>query len=628
MPRTQCVSAERNYDSGQGTNRVARAGSRLLLVAAAAVSLWAQVGAMAQTPAFTFTHLAGNANGGFKDGTSETARFGGFLFGAAYDGAGRLYLADLYNGTIREVRTATGEVRTLVGPGGEGGSRDGAGSAASIYPMGLAYDGAGTLYAAEPYTIRKVTIATAEVTTVAGLAGQSGLDDGTGSAARFSGIYGLAYDGAGHLFAADSYGPTIRRIDVRTGEVSTLAGVPGERGTVDGIGNAALFDWPFGVACDRMGNLYVTEGNQHTIRKVVIATGEVTTIAGSAGESGSADGTAGVARFYAPDGITYDGEGNLYVSDWGNHTIRKVNIASGEVSTVAGLAGAWGVIDGTGSTARFSDPQALAYDAAGILYAGEASAGVLRKVVVATREVTTLAGVAALPGSADGIGSAASFDSPWGITYDGAGELFVADWRNSNIRKIAASTGEVTTVAGLAGEWGSADGVGAAARFFLPKGIASDRGGTLFVADTYNHTIRRVVTATGEVTTLAGTVGRRGSVDGTGGAARFSRPSGVACDGAGSVYVADANNHTIRKVVAATGEVTTAAGLAGVPGSQDGAGSEGRFYNPSGIASDGLGSLYITDAWNCTIRKLVTATGEVTTVAGLAGAPGCDFPES
>jgi len=219
---------------------------------------------------------------------------------------------------------------------------------------------------------------------------------------------------------------------------------------------------------------------------------------------------------------------------------------------------------------------------------------------------TTLAGMAGSSGSANGTGSAARFNTPYGVAVDSAGNVYVADNGNHTIRKVSAA-GVVTTLAGLAGSGGSADGTGSAARFSLPNGVAVDSAGNVYVADFNNHTIRKVTPA-GVVTTLAGRAGSFGSADGTGGAARFIFPTDVAVDSAGNVYVADTGNYAIRKVTAA-GVVTTLAGNAGVSGSADGAGSVARFYRPSDVVVDNAGNLYVADSGNNTIRKGVPYAG-------------------
>jgi sugar lactone lactonase YvrE len=224
---------------------------------------------------------------------------------------------------------------------------------------------------------------------------------------------------------------------------------------------------------------------------------------------------------------------------------------------------------------------------------------------------TTLAGPPELgPGSADGPGNLARFRGPSGAAVDSAGNVYVADMVNHTIRKVTPA-GVVTTLAGLAGSSGSADGTGSDAQFKYPGGVAVDSAGNAYVADA--ATIRKV-TPGAVVTTLAGLTKSNGSADGTGSAARFNYPWGVAVDGAGNVYVADTYNHTIRKVTPG-GVVTTLAGLAGSSGSDDGTGSDARFYSPQGVAVDSAGNVYVADTWNWMIRK-VTPGGVVTTLAG------------
>lgn len=228
---------------------------------------------------------------------------------------------------------------------------------------------------------------------------------------------------------------------------------------------------------------------------------------------------------------------------------------------------------------------------------------------------TTFAGPMGGPGSVDGIGNAASFYRPGGVALDSAGNLYVADTENHTIRKITPA-GAVTTLAGSSGLSGAADGVGAAARFDQPAGLATDRDGNVYVADRGRWTIRKI-TPTGLVTTLAG--GGSGSgwgQDGIGTQATFSQPGGVATDGIGNVYVADTSDDLIRKITPA-GVVTTLAGLGGYAGSADGV-DAARFAAPTGVACDRAGNVYVADSLNNTIRK-ITPEGMVTTLAGLAG---------
>jgi len=326
--------------------------------------------------------------------------------------------------------------------------------------------------------------------------------------------------------------------------------------------------------------------------------GVVTTLAGAAGLDGSTDGIGSAARFYDPCGITTDGT-NLYAADTYNQTIRMMVIATGVVTTVAGTAGAIGSTDGTGAVARFYVPYGITTDGTN-LFVTNAGDHTIRKIVIATGVVTTLAGMALSYGSTDGTGTAARFDYPFGITTDGI-NLFVADANNRTIRKVVIATGVVTTVAGTAGAIGSTDGTGATARFFSPCGITTD-GTNIYVADTANHTIRKIVIARGLVTTLAGTAGTYGSTDGTGTAARFYYPYGITTDGT-NLFVTNAGDHTIRKIVIATGVVTTVAGTAGSYGSTDGTGVAARFNWPVGITTDGT-NLFVGDSYNHTIRVI------------------------
>ncbi len=497
------------------------------------------------------------------------------------------------------------------------GSADGTGSAARFNESeGVAVDGAGNVYVADSNndTIRKITPA-GEVVTLAGSAGQVGSADGTGSDARFNYPTGVAVDTAGHVYVADQANHTIRQI-TPAGAVTTFAGSAGEPGSTDGTGSAARFNGPSGVAVDSGGTLYVGDQGNHTIRKIT-PTGEVTTLAGSAGQPGSADGDAGNARFNGPFGVAVDSGGYVYVADLQNQTIRKITPA-GTVTTLAGSAGQIGSADGSGNTARFNSPFGVAVDSAANVYVTDALNDTIRKIT-ASAVVTTFAGSAGQPGSADGTGSAARFNGPAGVAADsGTTNVYIADFFNFTIRKISPARA-VTTLAGSAGGPGSADGTGSAAQFNFPRGVAVDGATNVYVADQHNHTIRKI-TAAGAVTTVAGSPGQSGSANGTGTAARFNNPTGIAVDSAGNIFVADTFNYTIRKITP-TRAVSTFAGSAGQSGSTDGVGSAARFYYPAGLALDTAGNLYVADENNFTIRK-ITPAGAVTTLAGSAGQRG------
>jgi len=334
--------------------------------------------------------------------------------------------------------------------------------------------------------------------------------------------------------------------------VTTLAGWPGSSGSANGTGRAARFALAGGLRADNQGNVYVADSSNYTIRKVTAA-GVVTTVAGTPGVSGSTDGPAATALFAGVGGVAVDGSGNLYVADSGNYTIRKITPA-GVVSTLAGVAGSRGVTDGTGSSARLYDPQNLAVDQSGNIYVPDGMGDIIRMITPAG-VVTTLAGTPGTAGSADGTGSAAQFNDPTGISVDEFGNVYVADYGNNTIRKIAPG-GVVTTIAGSAGTSGSADGTGAAATFNGPTGVGVDSSGNVYVTDSGNDTIR-VVSPSNFVTTVAGQAGDSDSVDGLATNARFDDSGDVCVDNSGIVYVADAGNSTIRRIIPGMDEAPT-----------------------------------------------------------------------
>ena len=499
-------------------------------------------------------------------------------------------------------------------------------------------------------------------TTVAGLPPQVGSADGPAASARFNSPTGIAADAAGNLYVSDAFNDTIRKIAV-DGTVSTLAGTPGQFGSVDGTGAAARFNSPYGLAVDAAGNVYVADRGNHVVRKITGA-GVVTTFAGSAGSAGSADGAGSAARFNNPYGLTFDGEGNLVVADRGNQTVRKISPA-GVVSTFAGSPGVAGSADGNGSAARFSNPSGIAYDGTGNFYLADTANHTIRKIA-ADGSVTTLAGTAGSSGTTSGTGAAARFAFPVGVVVGPTGDVFVADASNDTIRRVTPA-GAVTLFAGGADQRGYANGAGNAARFFNPIGITRNIDGNLYVADTFNHTIRRI-TSTAIVSNFAGPQGNFGNADGSGSDARFNYPHGITTDRFGNLFVADTRNSAIRRVTP-DGVVTTHAtlsgnsiygiaidaadniavssrashtirviapppstdtleiGVAGQSGSTDGPANTARFNLPEGIVlavDQGVTVLYVADTGNHVIRRVsFTSTGPVvSTLAGQAGSPG------
>jgi sugar lactone lactonase YvrE len=501
------------------------------------------------------------------------------LMGLAIDGSGNLYAADTPDGWIYKVTPAGTESVFAQG---------------LFAAEGLACDGSGNLYVAQGGMVSKIT--------PEGVVAPFGSDlafcqiaifnaSAVPSAPTITAQPASQYAAVGEtvtltVAAAGSPTPTYQWQESTDGgktwdNLSDGNGLSGAETATLVVGDttAAMSGWQFrSLATNALGS-----ATSITSTFIVESRYAITTLAGLAGSPGCIDGTGSAAFFYDPTGVAVDSEGNVYVADSSNSTIRKIT-SGGVVTTLAG------------SAALFWEPEGVAVDRAGNVYVADSNNATIRKIT-SGGVVTTLAGLAGNHGSADGTGSAARFDNPSGVAVDSEGNLYVADYYNCTIRKVT-SGGVVTTLAGLAGNAGSADGTGSAARFDNPSGVAVDSAGNVYVADC--TTIRKV-TSGGVVTTLAGLAGNAGSADGTGSGARFDFPNGVAVDSAGNVYVADTYNCTIRKITGG-GVVTTPAGLAGGPGSADGLGSVARFHEPTGIAVGSAGNVVIADRNNYTIR--------------------------
>ena len=507
-------------------------------------------------------------------------------------------------------------------------SADGTGAAARFsFPQASVSDGS-NLYVADTYnnTIRKIVIATGVVTTLAGQVGLAGAADGAGATATFNAPGGITTDGS-NLYVADSYNNKIRQIVIATGMVSSVTGAAntaGAWGAADGAGTTATLSRPFSITTDGT-NLYVADTYNNKIRQIVISTGVVSSVTGTANTAsatGAADGAGATATFNYPSGITTNGT-NLYVADSNNHKIRQIVITTGAVSSVTGTtntASVLGAADGTGATATFKSPEGITTDGTN-LYVADTYNHKIRQIVIASHAVSSLAG--APPGS-DGTGTTAIFGSTGGIATDG-NNLYVADTGNNTIRKILIATGMVTTIAGQVGVSGSADGIGTAASFNYPEGITTD-GTKLYVADSGNNKIRQIVIATGVVSSVTGTTSTAsafGAMDGDGATATFDYPKGITTDGI-NLYVADYSNSKIRKIVIATGmvsSVTGAANTSSTQGAADGAGATATFDTPEGITTDGV-NLYVADTYNNKIRQIVISTSVVSSVTGAAGVTG------
>lgn len=446
-------------------------------------------------------------------------------------------------------------------------------------------------------------------TNLAGLAGTSGSVNGTGTAAQFNQPWGVAVDGVGNVYVADTLNHTIRKI-TPAGVVTLLAGVPNSSGSTDGASGTARFSRPTGVAVNSAGTVVlVADYNNHSIRQ--ISAGTVSTLAGS-GAPGTTDATGAAAQFRNPFGVALNSAGTLaYVSDQNNQTIRAVTVPGGVVTTLAGAAGG-GYADGPNNAALFNTPRGIAVDAAGNVYVADSGNFLVRKITTGGF-VTTLAGALFTSGFNDGLGSGARFSAltpmspfggPTGMAVDSAGNVYVTDQGSTGagftIRKITPA-GNVTTLAGAVGLAGSADGTGVAAGFNGPGGVAVDAAGRLYVADTLNHTIRIQCPAHCECVEKIFVSYNNGTIrqfDSAGVATTFATglnlPKGLALN-AGFLYVANSGANAILKFP--TG------------GGASSAFSSSGLNGPYGIAFDGAGNLLVANYTSSTIQKLNGGTG-------------------
>ena len=591
--------------------------------------------------------VAGQPGGpGYVDGTGAAVHFSDpWTFTGT--GTGTVWIVDA--SMVRALDEASGNVTTVVGAFGQIGAVDGVGTAARLYqPGGMTLAG-GKIYLCdtENHAIRVLDPATATVALYAGAFGMPGTSDGAAADARFREPEGLASDGAGSLYVGDVDNNTIRKIDLATGMVSTVAGQVGVVGNADGVGTAATFNKPKQLAWDAAGGRLLivdslntsvrayraSDGNVTTLATFsqqpngvaivgsdvwaalgdnrivrIDATGAVTTIAGDANATtGFLDGPGASARFFRPAGMWVEKD-RVLVADNGNNAVRAVSIADGSVTTVLGAISV-GASDGAAADARFFMPQGIAI-AGDVAYVADTDNHTIRTVTISTGAVATLAGAAGQASFADGASGDARFNTPIGVALDdGAHTLYVADSGNHSVRAVDVASGAVTTLP-VNGAPGSMF-----ARFNTPTGVARD-GTHLYVSDSSDHVIVAVDLATSLVSAVAGSPRIAGTSDGTGAMARFNAPTGLAADGRGALFVADTLNQAIRRIDLKTNAVTTVAGVIGVPGSGDGAATKAHFTQPGALAVDGLGDLFVADALDYAVRRVDLNAAMVSTVIG------------
>jgi DNA-binding beta-propeller fold protein YncE len=404
----------------------------------------------------------------------------------------------------------------------------------------------------------------------------------------------------------------IRRLVITTATVTTLAG--GSGGSANGIGTNAQFNSPYDIRISSDGLFaVVADYTNAAIRHIVITTATVTTLAGSSG-GGLTNGVGTSAQFSFLPGVDLSPNDQfILVADSLNMVIRHVALPTAAVSTYAGHGDSGGLVDGVGIASKFNFPRGLSLSPDGI-YALIADRYLIRHLVLSTLTVTTFAGVTST-GSTNGIGTFAKFKTPFGVSISPDGLIaLVADYGNNMVRHIVITTVSVTTLAG-SGSFGSTNGIGTNALFTLVRGVTISPNGLYALIADGNNLVRHIVLSTASVTTLAGS--GLGSTNGIGTVAKFSSPASIAISPDGLfALVADTSNHRIRHIVISTVNVTTLAG-AGTVGPSNGVGTNAEVDNPSGvsISPDGLFAL-VTSFNSQTIRLIDISSAEVSIFAG------------
>lgn len=577
---------------------------------------------MSRQPSGALTVIAGNGYPAFSgDGGLATNASLQFPQGVAVAPDGTVYIADTGNDRIRRV-TPDGVITTYAGNGSEAFSGDGgAAISASLFaPNSIALDSAGNLYIADTRhsRIRKVTVG-GTITTVAG----NGLEQYTGdnvsaTTTALNDPYGIGVDSAGNLYIADTLNNRIRKVSVG-GTISTFAGA-GMPGYLDGAAASAVFSYPKQLALDSQGNLYIADPGNNLIRK--IAAGTVSTLAGNGSRAFSGDsGPALSASLGNPSSVAIDSNGNIYIGDAQNGRVRMVAATSKTITTVAGSGGFRISADGVPAPdAFFNNPQDVKIGPDGLLYIVDSQS---HRIVRINGDGTTVtvAGNHQYGFSGDGgPATAASLYDPRQLAFDRAGNFYIADSQNLRIRKVTP-TGLISTFAGSAAPGYAGDG-GSAVKASLnyPTGVACDSAGNVYIADQLNNVVRKVASS-GVISTFAGTGTAGYNGDGIPASqAMLSQPERLFVDSKDRLYIADIYNHRVR-MVTSDGLIHTVAGT-GVPGysGDGGQATLAKLNSPAGVSVDAQGNVYIAEVGNATVR-MVGANGVIATIAG-AGQPG------
>jgi len=559
------------------------------------------------------------AGGGIGDGYSATSA-ASKPSGTAIDASGNIYIADGGFNRVRKVTTA-GIITTIAGTGIAGFSGDGAAATAAQLnnPMGVAVDASGNIFIADysNYRIREINTS-GIISTVAGtgVLGYTG-NNGPATAAELTYPQGIAVSGS-NIYISDQNDNVVRIFTVG-GNISIYAGNgTATYGGDNGPATGASLNGPVAVATDNFSDVYIADQTNNRIRKVNSG-GTITTVVGNGTGSYSGDGgPGGSATIYQPSGVFVDASGNLYIDDEYNQRIRKLG-SSGLISTIAGN-GTGGYIGDGGAATSAEINYSTGITADGQNNAYIVDNGRIRQINSAGI-ITTYAGGGAgdgAPASNAYLQTALNSTSSYSVSdviTDGAGDLFIADIGNERIRQVSSS-GLISTIAGdgIAGYAGNA-GKAANAELYHPTGIAKDAAGNMYIADTKNGYIRMVNTS-GVISTIAGNgnVGTTGD-GGPATLASFYQPTGVATDGSGNIYVVDHGNNRVR-VINSSGTINAFAGNGTAAYAGDGAAATAaELSNPTQVSVDGQGNVFIADALNNRIRK-VSTTGMISTIAG------------
>lgn len=575
----------------------------------------------------TFETLAGNGDQGFSGdgGPAAEASFSSPI-GISAAPNGTIFIADSKNHRIRRVSAATGIITTVTGTGTAGFSGDnGPATQASLSsPQGVLYHD-GDLWIADTnnHVVRKVDGDTGVITTVAGsgIPGFSG-DQGPATSARLLFPTRVAIDSSGNLAIADTGNFRIRRVDARTGIISTLAG-NGENGFSgeDGIPTSAALSLPLGLAFNAAADLFIADAGNHRVRRVIAArnvsgaTNVIVTVAGDGEPPTEGDGgPATEASLSHPAGTVVDSAGNLLIADSGHHRVRRVDAQSQIITSIVGTDERGFSQDGVSAAGTLLNvPSALALDTHGALLIADRENHRVRRVDLQTGLITTIAGNGVAGFSGDGgPATEASLFSPQGLAVDTQGNVFISDTGNHRIRFVNTN-GMITTLISVEDASGAVGppitGVGG---FFTPRALALGSEGNLFIADSGGHRIWRI-DPEGVIIAVAGN-GQSGTSGDNGPAteAFLAAPHGLAVDQQGNLFIGDTGSHRVRRVDASSGIITTFAGT-GKRGFQgdNGAAAEAVFNFITDLSLDNDGNLYITDFFNQRIRIVRAATAVV-----------------